>query len=170
MGVGVQWAFAKKWALQSGANYITKGTGNGFDNSSSSGEPQPIDHFVIRYISIPLNIIYTPGANRRFYTGAGFYYAPALSATQHLASGGDRTVILTNDKYDKGLIDYPWVIKKADAGINLLAGYKLTHHLYATLQAQWGLKNICTRHEGFFDNSGSHYKTSCYAVNIGYRF
>jgi len=168
-GFNVQWAFTKQLALQGGVSYITKGTGKGVDNLNGLNEPQPIDYFVIKYLSIPLNIIYTPGTNGRFFTGAGLYYAPALSARQQLTQNGSRTVILSSREDNKGMIAYPWAIKKADAGINLLAGYNISHHFYGKINAQWGLKNICTPFEGLITNEGGHYKTSAYILSLGYQ-
>ena len=61
----------------------------------------------------------------------------------------------------------PDEMKRFDAGANFLAGYELSNHFSAQLNAGLGLINLVNREQG---DTKSSLKNTGFGLSLGYRF
>ncbi|MCD2422754.1 PorT family protein [Niabella pedocola] len=130
--------------LQTGLQFSTKGYREEYDEGSRDG----ILCVTPWYAELPLNILYyLPGDIERFFIGAGGYIAYGL---------GGRWTLKYNTSWgwDTGSIEYTDISKqdpdddkfnygrRADLGVNLLAGMNIGSSVYLQLNGQFGLRNI----------------------------
>lgn len=134
LGASVQRSLTDVLALQSGIFYTRKGTKyESVFEQHEGGYAPDMGPMSTRYtfIEIPINAVYNfSGKMQRFYAGAGPYLA-YLTGITNRAQGKKNKVDFADNDYNR----------RFDAGLSILAGYKLTEKL----SAQAGLKNGFTR-------------------------
>ncbi len=155
-GLNVEIPLGSSFYVQPGVLYSTKGVR--YTDKSN---------FRLGYLEVPLNFIYKPAlGSSNLLLGFGPYAAWGVRG---------RTQNSTGDKVD---IDYdadynPLVpatmIKRFDAGGNLLAGIEFANKISLQLNGQLGLINI---HKASDDNTPDDlkWKNTSWGVSLGFRF
>lgn len=112
----------------------------------------------IMYLELPVNFVYyVPAGSGNVFLGAGPYAAYALSAKNKING------VSTNVKFGNGPDDDG--VKRFDAGLNFLLGYKLSNGFLLNGGYGLGLTNI------MYDNIlGVKQKNRVFSVGVGYQF
>ncbi|MCF3108898.1 PorT family protein [Niabella sp. CC-SYL272] len=130
--------------LQTGLQFSTKGYRQDYGDETRYG----VLCVTPWYIELPLNLIYyLPGDIERFFIGAGGYFAWGVGGrwTQQYKSawgwntGAIEYTDLSNQDPDDDKFNYG---RRADLGVNLLAGVNISPSIYMQLNGQVGLRNI----------------------------
>ncbi|WP_126972232.1 porin family protein [Gynurincola endophyticus] len=130
LGASVQTALTETWTLQSGLLYTQKGTKfeSVFEQTPGGYAPDlgPLSNRY-HFIELPIHGIYNfSGKLMNFYAGAGPYFGYLAGITTR-----------TDEKKSKVDFSESNYYKRFDAGLSILAGYKVTEKL----SVQLGLKN-----------------------------
>ncbi|WP_293947046.1 MULTISPECIES: porin family protein [unclassified Sphingobacterium] len=112
----------------------------------------------IMYLELPVNFVYyVPAGSGNIFLGAGPYAAYALSAKNKI-NGISTDVNFGNGADEDG-------VKRFDAGLNFLLGYKLSNGFLINGGYGLGLTNIV------YDNElGLEQKNRVFSVGVGYQF
>lgn len=159
-GVTADIPVADELFIQPGVLYSTKGAKVDVGNDNAKVN--------IGYIEIPINLLYKPLLGQgHLLMGFGPYVAFGVNGK--VSGGGFEDDI----KFDSEVTaaDYfanPFILKRFDAGANLLFGYEFTQRLSAQLNAQLGLVNINPKISGAGSDPGT-LKNTGFGVSLGYK-
>jgi len=129
LGANVQTALTETWTLQAGFRYNQKGTKYESIFEQNGGLAPDMGPISNRYhfIELPIHGIFNfSGKLKNLYAGAGPYLGYLASITTR-----------TDEKKSKIDFDETDYYKRFDAGLSIVAGYKITEKL----ATQLGLKN-----------------------------
>ena len=161
-GVNAEVPIAQDFYVQPGLLYSVKGAKA--ENDFGGDDVK----FKLNYIELPINLLYKPALGEgRLLMGFGPYIAYALNGKVK-AGDDDFDIEFDNEVAPIDLIDGP-VMKRFDAGANLLFGFEMSNNLSAQLNAQLGLLNLNPKVTGNNQDLGT-LKNTGFGVSVGYRF
>jgi hypothetical protein len=155
-GVNMRVKLGAGFYIEPGLHFTQKGSGGSLP-------------LTLYYAELPVNIIFNPSlANGKLFIGVGGYYAYATGGYHY--RGNKIAVTFSDSALYKGLAyPEPIILKHSDAGINVLAGYKITSKLYAKLTGQWGLVNFSPYYRDLRP-ANNVFKTHGFTFSLGYTF
>jgi hypothetical protein len=139
-------------SLQPALNF----TGKGATSSVAIGEEaRSSSKIKLYYLQLPVNVVYhVPAIVGDFYFGAGPYLGMGVSGKSKDDSGNSEDV-----KFGSGLNE----IKKTDAGLNGIVGFKFKTGFLINANYDWGLTNIT-------NVSGIKLTNRVFGISVGYAF
>ncbi|MDB5150353.1 MAG: PorT family protein [Mucilaginibacter sp.] len=139
-------------SLQPALNFTGKGGSSSVsidDEASSSGKVK------LYYLQVPVNVVYhVPAVVGDFYFGAGPYLGMAVSGKSKDDSGNSEDI-----KFGSGQDE----IKRTDAGLNAIVGFKFKTGFLINANYDWGLTNIT-------NVDGIKLTNRVFGVSVGYAF
>jgi hypothetical protein len=139
-------------SLQPALNFTGKGGTSSTaidDESTSSGKVR------LYYLQVPVNLVYhVPAVVGDLYFGAGPYIAMGISGKAKDDDGNSGDI-----KFGSGADD----LKRTDAGLNAIVGFKFKTGFLINANYDWGLTNVTNL-------SGVKLTNRVFGVSIGYAF
>ncbi|WP_413668751.1 porin family protein [Mucilaginibacter sp. Mucisp86] len=139
-------------SLQPALNFTGKGGSSSFavdDETSSNSKVK------LYYLQVPVNVVYhVPAVVGDFYFGAGPYLGMGISGKAKDDSGNSEDV-----KFGSGQDE----IKRTDAGLNAIVGFKFKTGFLINANYDWGLTNIT-------NVDGIKLTNRVFGVSVGYAF
>lgn len=148
VGFAVNLKTGVHWGIQPGLSFVQKG---GVETEINSNIKYST---TLNYIELPVNMTYSK--RDRWFFGFGPFAAYALSGKMKAKGGmnGEEDI-----KFGNGIDE----LKPFDAGVNLLAGYRLQSKVFFSLNISTSLNNL--------SNDDQYYFSNAYAgIKIGYVF
>lgn len=163
-GVNAELPVAEDFYIQPGVLYSTKGAKL---DDNFAGSDVKVN---LGYIEIPINLIYKPALGQgNLLMGFGPYIAFAVNG-QVKDDNNEIDVVFDKEVSLQEYSNNPYVMKRFDAGANLLFGYEFNRRVSAQLNAQLGLMNLNPE----LTNSGGvdlgTMKNTGFGISLGYRF
>lgn len=163
-GINVEIPVAPDFYIQPGVLYTMKGAKADNENFKAK----------ISYLDVPVNFVYKPAlGSGKLILGIGPYIGFGLGGN---ISYDNNNVTIKKDiefKSETTTADYVAnggaVVKRIDAGGNLLFGYEFANKLSLQLNAQLGMVNIRPKLSDNPDADGSMKHTG-FGISLGYRF
>lgn len=147
-GFAVKFKTGVHWGIQPGLSFVQKG---GVETESNSNIKYST---TLNYLELPVNMSYSK--RDRWFFGFGPFVAYGLSGKMKAKGGmnGEEDI-----KFGNGVDE----LKPFDAGVNLLAGYRLPGNVFFSLNISTSLNNI--------SNDDLYYFSNAYAgIKVGYVF
>jgi hypothetical protein len=151
VGVGMELPFDQTWSLQSGLNFVSKGSKAG-------------DDIVVKtnalYLELPIM------AGLRMPTASGFDVL--LKAGPYIACGvgGKAKATIGNEKYKENTFSSDGWLKRFDAGLGFGVGFEFSKYVVG-LDTQLGLVNASKKE---FKDAGYKPKNLTAFLTFGYKF
>jgi hypothetical protein len=163
-GINVELPIAPDFYIQPGVVYTMKGAKADNENFKAK----------ISYLDVPVNFVYKPMlGSGKLILGVGPYIGFGLGGN---ISYDNNNISVKKDiefKNETSTADYAAsggaMVKRIDAGGNLLFGYEFANKLSVQLNAQLGMINIMPKLSDAPDADGS-LKHTGFGVSLGYRF
>jgi hypothetical protein len=161
-GVNAEVPIAQDFFIQPGLLYSVKGAKS---DDAFAGQDIKVK---LNYLELPINLLYKPALGEgRLLMGFGPYIAYALNGKVK----GDNDAVDIEFDNEASPLDYADgpVMKRFDAGANLLFGFEMSNNLSAQINAQLGLLNLNPKLTGVNEDLGT-LKNTGFGVSLGYRF
>ncbi len=156
-------------------NFIQKGSKSNIFSTVES-------KLTLNYIELPLNVVYKlPVGSGNFFFGLGPALSFGISGKNKISNPSDptdpdenRTSDVNFDgKKDDDITDpndYDTHLKRFDAGLNILAGYKLPMGVFFRVAYTHGFMDIDPNKDNASASDKSSYKNRGVSIGIGYMF
>ena len=139
-------------SLQPALNFTGKG---GSSSVSFDGEANSGGKVKLYYLQVPVNVVYhVPAVVGDFYFGAGPYLGMGVSGKAKDNSGNSEDI-----KFGSGQDE----IKRTDAGLNAIVGFKFKTGFLINANYDWGLTNIT-------NVDGIKLTNRVFGISVGYAF
>ncbi|QTE39439.1 porin family protein [Mucilaginibacter gossypii] len=139
-------------SLQPALNFTGKG---GSSSVSFDGEANSGGKVKLYYLQVPVNVVYhVPAVVGDFYLGAGPYLGMGVSGKAKDNSGNSEDI-----KFGSGQDE----IKRTDAGLNAIVGFKFKTGFLINANYDWGLTNIT-------NVDGIKLTNRVFGISVGYAF
>jgi len=145
-GLIINIAAGKNSVIQTGSNWVQKGTRN---NAVAGSDKVSL---TINSIEIPVNFLYT--GHSGLFVGAGLSASGAFSGKLKINDRSESARIGNSNDDD---------LKRFDFGANVVAGYQSTRGFLVSTNFNQGLNNLTTR-----DPENSSIKSHYFGIRIGY--
>ena len=156
-GLFVDALLSSNFSFQPALNFVQKGA-MWKDGSAK-------DKLNLNYIEMPLNFVYNTTQHDGFFVGGGPSLGIGISGREKYTDK-DFPEDNSNDKITFGSDEDD--IKRADFGVNFLAGYKLSGGITVAANYNLGLSNIANKSDDP-ENDGT-IKNRYFSIKIGYAF
>ncbi len=171
LGGYADYSITEAFSIQAGLTLSGKGYRESWSGEDESGDFEYEGNYKesLTYLEIPINAVYKTGS---FYVGAGPYIAYALSGKwkeKYKEDFGDGDI---ESDMDSGKIlfsgEYAYY-KRADFGINILAGYQLNEKISLGANYGLGLSNL-DKDRDLENQAYWSFKNRVFSVSVGYSF
>ena len=160
IGINAEIPLASEYFVQAGVKFAPKGANSEDGNGKTN----------INYGELLFNFLYKPQlGNGKLLLGFGPYIGMGINGKETYGSN-ERNIVFKSkiNVMDLLSIDKAFY-NRADAGVNLLAGYEFQNGLSFQLNAQLGLMNINPQITDLSSNKAA-LKNTGFGLSLGYRF
>ncbi len=158
-GMQLDFPIGKDWNIETGLNYLQKGTLVNDDNitlpTSSS--------IKVNYVEVPLNLLYAvPAKKGNFIIGSGISTAFGISGKNKIKdnNGTEESTVKFGSTQDDD-------IRRFDFGVNLIAGYHFKNGCLVSAIYNFGLKNLLPE---MTESENVKLRSNYFGLKIGYLF
>lgn len=163
----------ERLAVLTGVNYLQHGFRLTSSLNQEVGEDIANIKFDVKtrlnYLQVPVNVVYKfPSQFYEVYVGGGAYFSYGIGGKINITTtteltDGEKTVEKEEQKAFPKESDGGAGLKRADAGVNIVAGVKIVNGLFANVSYQLGLTNNS-------GGDGGKYKNRGLQLSVGYFF